>query len=232
MGYALMDASPMTVMIVTAAMLVTPLYLLATFVFSGASARTGLVLASLWLVWGAVMTWVCLAGVPGSLGFAGNLIVPVCWVVPSALLVGFRGRVLAEPLSQKWLVGLQLWRAIGGVFLIELGRGNLPAAFAWPAGLGDLLAAALALTALWASRGRRVSDRWIVAVIVFGMADFVSALFFGITSGDGPVQLFEHDASSGVLVYPTGLIPLFLVPYAIFFHTLSWLSMRRVGSAG
>ncbi len=225
--YEMMDASPVTVIVVSAAMMATPLHLLATFVFSGASVRTGAVLASLFLVWGAVMTWFCLAGVPASLGPAGNLVVPVCWITPSALLIAFRKRVMARPLSQRWLVGMQLWRAIGGVFLIELARGNLPGAFAYPAGIGDVLAALVALAALLSARGGAVAPGWVLAVIVVGMADFLSALFFGVTSGDGPQQIFESDARSTVLTYPTGLIPLFLVPYAIFFHTLSWLQLRR-----
>ena len=225
--YEIMDASPTTIIIVMAAMMVTPLHLLATFIFSGASARTGVILAALFMLWGATMTWFCLAGVPASLGPAGNLVVPACWVTPAALLLLFRKRVMAHPLSQRWLVGLQLWRVIGGVFLIELARGNLPGAFAYPAGIGDILAGLLALAALLTSRGGRIAAGRVVAVIVFGMADFISALFFGVTSGDGPLQLFESDAASTVLTFPTGMVPLFLVPYAIFFHTLSWLQLRR-----
>lgn len=225
--YEIMDASPASIVIVTAAMMITPLHVLATFVFSGASARTGITLAALFTLWGAVMTWFCLAGIAGSLGPAGNLVVPACWITPSALLLLFRKHVMAHSLSQRWLVGLQLWRLIGGVFLIEFARGNLPGAFAYPAGIGDILAGLLALAALLSARGGRVAPGWVLAVIVFGMADFVSALFFGVTSGDGPQQLFESDAASSVLTYPTGLIPLFLVPYAIFFHTLSWLQLRR-----
>ena len=57
-----------------------------------------------------------------------------------------------------------------------------------------------------------------------GMADFVSAFFFGITSSAGPLQLFHPDVTNNLLLFPTGMIPLFLVPYAIFFHTLSWLN--------
>ncbi|MEO1512946.1 MAG: hypothetical protein AAFU70_12810, partial [Planctomycetota bacterium] len=132
---AVYDAHPLTLVIIAAAMLVTPFYLLATYVFSGADARKGALLGALWLVFGAGMTAVCLFGVPGRLGMAGNLIVPVAWFAPSLLLVIFRRWALAEPLSQRWLIGLQLWRAIGAVFLIEMARGHVPAVFAWPAGL-------------------------------------------------------------------------------------------------
>jgi hypothetical protein len=62
------------------------------------------------------------------------------------------------------------------------------------------------------------------------VADFISAFFFGYFSSDGPAQLFFPEIANNTLLYPTGLIPLFLVPYAIFFHTLSWLTLRRSSS--
>ena len=225
--YLMMDAHPLTIVIVFLAMLVVPLYLFATFVFSGASARKGMILSSLFLAWGAVMVWFCLAQAQDGLGVFGRFVVAICWITPTALLVIFRGWVLSEPLSQRWLVGLQVWRVIGGVFLIEYGRGNLPGLFAFPAGIGDIIAGLLALGVLLAYRKAEHLPRWaIVAVLAVGIADFVGAFFFGTTTSPGPLQLFTHDALHDPLVFPVGLIPLFLVPYAIFFHALSWLSLR------
>jgi hypothetical protein len=230
---ALYAAHPVTLVIVVAGMLVTPFYLLATYVFSGADPRTGATLGVLWLVFGAVMSAVCLWGIPGDLGMAGNLIVPAAWVTPSLLLVIFRGRVRPESLDQRWLIGLQLWRAIGLVFLIEMTRGHVPAVFAWPAGLGDLLAALVALGVLAAFGGRRPIGRGaVVLVAAVGVADFLSAFFFGFTSSEGPQNLFPQDSPSRVIAFPTGMIPLFLVPYAIFFHTLSLLSLMRTAPGG
>ncbi|MEM7378567.1 MAG: hypothetical protein AAF460_13810 [Pseudomonadota bacterium] len=227
-AYALLDAHPLSVIIVTAAMLVTPLFLVCTFVFSGASPRRGLALGGVFLVWGAVMTWVCLAQVPQAFGPAGALIVPLCWLAPSVLLWRCQDWVLADPLSQRWLVGLQVWRVIGGVFLIEHGRENIPAVFAFPAGIGDLAVGVLALAVLLLYRRRaQLPHTALVLVLVAGVADFVSAFFFGYFSSAGPAQLFFPEIRNNTLLYPTGLIPLFLVPYAIFFHTLSWLSLRR-----
>jgi hypothetical protein len=54
------------------------------------------------------------------------------------------------------------------------------------------------------------------------MADFMSAFFFGFTSSEGsPLQLFFPAVTNQLILFPTGMIPLFLVPYAIFFHFLS-----------
>ena len=61
--YTLMDAHPLTLIIIMSSVMVTPFYLLATYVFSGASPTKGLILGALFLVWGAVMAWFVLAQV-------------------------------------------------------------------------------------------------------------------------------------------------------------------------
>lgn len=225
--YSTMNAHFLSVVIVTAAMLVTPMYVACTYHFSGASARKGLGIGSVFLVWGAFMTWVCLARIPESLGPAGALIIPLCWITPSVVLWMFRDWFLSEPLSQRWLMGLQVWRVIGGVFLIEYSRDNLPGIFALPAGIGDVLVGVVAASLLLIFSRRQLPNWAIILVLVLGVADFISAFFFGYFSSEGPAQLFHPDITNNTLLYPTGLIPLFLVPYAIFFHTLSWLSLKR-----
>lgn len=234
---AIFDAHPLTLVVITAAVMVTPFYTLCLYVFSGASARKGAMIGSAFLAWGAVMTWVCAAGIVGRLGPAGQALIPIAWMTPSAVLVVFRSWFLAEPLSQRWIIGLQIWRVIGGVFLIEMVRGHAPAVFAYPAGIGDLLAGFLALAVLiMFKRPGPIPASAVVAVAAVGIADFVSAIFFGMTSSPGPQQLFFPPTPSRLLEFPTGMIPLFLVPYAIFFHTLSVLVLRghtrRISGAG
>ncbi len=226
---SIMNAHFLSVFMVTAAMLVTPMYVVCTYHFSGASTSKGVVIGAAWLLFGALMTWVCLAGVIGSLGPLGALVVPICWITPSLLLWFFRDWFLDKPLSQRWLVGLQVWRIIGGVFLIEYSRQNIPAIFAFPAGIGDLLVGIVAASLLLLYRYREQLPNWsIVLVLVLGIVDFLSAFFFGYFSSEGPMQLFHPEIINNTLFYPTGLIPLFLVPYAIFFHMLSWISYRQV----
>ena len=205
--------------------MVTPFYLFATYVFSGASPRKGGQSGAAVLVWGAFMFWVCLSGTPQKLGLPGNLIVPLAWVLPSLILLWKRNWFLDRKLSQRWLIGLQLFRVIGGVFLIEMTRGNIPGIFAYPAGLGDILVGLVALGVLLVYRqSERISKAAIMLVAAIGVADFLSAFFFGITSSPGPLQIFHPAVTNNLILFPTGMIPLFLVPYAIFFHTLSLLN--------
>ena len=162
------------------------------------------------------------------IGFLGNLVVPTAWLLPSLILVWKRDWFVDRWLCQKWLIGLQLWRAIGGLFLIEMARGNIPAIFAYPAGLGDLAVAFIALVVLVKHWNTKPFPGWAVyLVIAAGVLDFASAFLFGFGSSETPLQLFFPEIPNQVILFPTGLIPLFLVPYAIFFHTLSWLSYRR-----
>lgn len=226
--YTVTDAHPITIIVIIGAFLVTPIYALATYVFSGASKRKGLRIGAGFLVLGALMFWVCLADVPRRLDLPGNLIVPVAWVLPSLVLYWKRDWFVDRWLCQKWLIGLQLFRAIGAVFLIEMARGNIPGIFAYPAGLGDIAVALIALAVLvkfW--NAERIPGVAVYLVIAVGVLDFLSAFFFGFGSSETPVQLFFPEIPNNVIVFPSGLIPLFLVPYAIFFHTLSWLSFRR-----
>jgi len=225
----MLEAHPLTLVVVMAALMVTPLHLLATYVFSGASARKGAIVACVVLVWGAVMVWFCLARVVERGGPLGNLWIPLLWAAPSGLVWLARDWLLAEPLSQRWLVGLQLWRVIGAVFLLEMAGGQLPAIFALPAGIGDVAVALLAAALLWRWRtAPQLPDRAVLAVLALGIADFASAFFFGFFSSAGPQQLFFPEVANRTLWFPTGIIPLFLVPYAIAFHTLSWLQLRRL----
>jgi hypothetical protein len=223
-----MDAHFLTVVIVVASIMVTPIYLLAVYVFSGASALKGLQAGSAFLIWGALMVWVCLKQIPDQLGIAGSLIVPLAWILPALILFGYRDWFLSHELSQKWLIGLQLFRVIGGVFLIEMFAGHIPAIFAYPAGIGDILVGVAAFGVLLAYRNReRIPARLISFIIVIGLIDFLSAFFFGFTSTQGPLQLFFPPVPNRLIMFPTGMIPLFLVPYAIFFHVLSLLTYLK-----
>jgi hypothetical protein len=224
----LLNAHFLTVVIVIGSIMVTPFYILAVYVFSGASAPKGLQVGTAFLIWGAFMGWVCLNQIPAKLGIGGDLIVPLAWILPSLILYWRKDWFLSHELSQKWLVGLQLFRVIGGVFLIEMTRGHIPGIFAYPAGIGDIVVGAAALGVLVACRSHeQIPGTLIVLIIAIGMLDFLSAFFFGFTSTQGPLQLFYPPVVNRLIMFPTGMIPLFLVPYAIFFHMLSLLTYLK-----
>ena len=59
--YSMLDAHFLSVVIVVGSIMVTPIYVMAVYVFSGASATKGFQIGGAFLIWGAVMFWVCLS---------------------------------------------------------------------------------------------------------------------------------------------------------------------------
>ncbi len=158
-------------------------------------------------------------------GFAGR---PFAYLAAAAMLTWvFRHRLLGQGVPQQALIALQLFRPIGLLFVLEESRGTLPSIFAYPAGWGDLAAGLLALAVLVRYPRGPVPARAIIAVAAVGLLDFASAFFFGFTSSASPLQLFAFDHPNRVLEYPLGLIPVFLVPYAVMAHLLSLAQLAR-----
>lgn len=102
--------------------------------------------------------------------------------------------------------------------------GMPPRPLAQPAGWGDLLAGRIAALVLWRHPSGPGSARLVVLV---GLANFASAFFFGLTNSALPIQLFAFDIPNRVMEYPTGFIPVFLVPYAVLMPILSLGQMWR-----
>jgi hypothetical protein len=67
-------------------------------------------------------------------------------IIIGALLIwrssAVKRMIVAVP--QSWIVGVQLYRALGVIFLILYSTGKLPGLFAWLAGVGDILVGVLA----------------------------------------------------------------------------------------
>jgi hypothetical protein len=128
----------------------------------------------------------------------------------------FRDIIAAVP--QHWLIGIQTFRVLGGVFLIRYFEGQLPAEFAIPAGVGDFLTGAFApLVAYWLYTGKPYARAAAIAWNLFGMADLVNAVALGILTGGGPVGF----------VFPIVLIPVYAVPRAFLLHSFSLIGLLR-----
>lgn len=157
-----------------------------------------------------------------------GLLVPIAFVL---LLFFFWQpfRRTIEAIPQQWLVGIQLYRALGVVFLILYAMDKLPAAFAIPAGAGDvfvgLAAPSVALASLRKSpNADRVLRRW----NLFGLADLVVALFTGFLSSPSPLQILARSHPNELVTqYPLVIVPVFLVPIAILLHLASLHKLKQ-----
>jgi hypothetical protein len=157
------------------------------------------------------------------------IIVPV--VVGSIVLTRSRAvGSLLDATPASWLVGVQVYRVLGGMFVVYWIRGTMPAAFALPAGIGDVLTGLLALpAAVWVASGspigRRIGIRW----NVLGLIDFAVAVTMGMLTAPGPAHLLALDHPNiQIATFPTAMVPGFIVPFSILLHVLSLRQLKRM----
>jgi hypothetical protein len=129
--------------------------------------------------------------------------------------------------NQKNLIRLNVWRLEGALFLALMFTGQVPALWAIPAGVGDVLIGASAFwvaARLDAPGGRRRG----VIFNLLGLLDLIVAIGLGITTNPGPIQIFHTTPSAELLTrFPLALVPGFLVPLAFMVHFVSLWQLKR-----
>lgn len=187
----------------------------------------------------ALALWLAAAvagGVSGAVGdpdapplaLAGLILLPIgTFLVAYATSASFRA--LTDRISLPWIVGAHVWRFVGLGFVIGWLNGALPAAFALPAGLGDVAVALGALLLVPRLRKGAVSRRWFLAWNVFGFVDLVAALVLGMLYSNGPSGVLAAGSvtTEPMINFPVSLIPTFLVPLFLLLHGLTF---KRIAS--
>jgi hypothetical protein len=117
-------------------------------------------------------------------------------------------------------------RILGGVFVIVMAQGSLPAVFALPAGLGDIAIGVAAPFVAWRlANGEGV--RRAVWFNILGLVDLVVAITIGFLAAAGPFQILDVQPSTAALaMLPLALVPTVAVPTAIALHIASLLRLR------
>lgn len=149
---------------------------------------------------------------------------PVSIALLAILLSPALRRVLAA-VSVPAVIGVQLYRVIGVVFVILLAQGQLPAHFALPAGWGDIVVGLTApLVALALARGVRGGRTLAVGWNVFGLVDLALAVGMG-TGFLVPFlvpELGPRVAPAPAMgVFPMILVPTFAVPVSVLLHLIA-----------
>jgi hypothetical protein len=141
------------------------------------------------------------------------LLLAVCLLVSPSLR-----RLLT---NQRNLILLNLWRLVGVVFLLLMANGQMPALWALPAGIGDVIVGAMApwiAARVDTPQGRRRA----IIFNLFGMADLVVAVGLGVMTSPGPAQVFHTKPTAELATrFPLALVPTFLVPLAFVLHVIS-----------
>ena len=156
------------------------------------------------------------------------IFLPVIVGAPILLRSKRIGEVL-DAMPASWLVGLQVYRVLGGIFLVGWTRGVIPGIFALPAGIGDVTTGLLALPVAYLLVSRNGDGvRPAIAWNIFGLLDFTIAIGIGLATAPGPLQVIVPSIpNTGVGLYPAVLIPAFAVPSSILLHVLSLRQLRR-----
>ncbi|HUA20607.1 MAG TPA: hypothetical protein VMB25_17785 [Bryobacteraceae bacterium] len=138
-------------------------------------------------------------------------------------------RRIVAAASQGLLVGIQIYRVLGAIFLVLFVSGRMPGVFALPAGIGDvavgLLAPVIAFALVRGLRGARaLAGAW----NLLGLADLVVAVTTGFLSSPSPVQsLALSSPNTLITAFPVVMIPVFLVPLAVLLHFASLANLSR-----
>ena len=192
-----------------------------------------LVAADLILAWATVAFLLSDDGVFASTSQTTVPVIAFAIVLPVLLgcvLIGrpaFRARVDRIPVH--WLVGVQFYRVIGGLFLIAYLENHMPPEFALPAGIGDMLVGLSApfvarTLARDPERGRAAGLTW----CVLGIADLVVAVTCGFLPAPSVFEQLALSAPNAAITqYPFVLIPTFAVPASILLHAIVIARLRR-----
>ena len=139
-------------------------------------------------------------------------------------------RQVVASASLPALVGVQLYRVVGALFLILLALGQVPAHFAKPAGWGDIgIGLAAPLVALALARGAQSGRSLAVAWNVIGLFDLVVAVGMG-TGFLAPLLMPELGTrvapAPAMGVFPMFMVPAFLVPMSVVLHLVALGRLR------
>jgi hypothetical protein len=196
------------------------------------SGRAALSAAAVLVAWLGAVLAMAAAGLfrgspdrPPPIGLA--IVLPVA-VGMLALRLWPAARAFVSRVPGHWLVGVQVLRTVGLLFIILQGRDLLPAHFAQPAGWGDFAVGVTApLVAYALARRRRGATTLAALWNAAGMLDLVVAVTLGALSAESSIQVFHGSPSTAVMAaLPLSTIPTFGVPLFFLLHVASLRSLR------
>lgn len=201
--------------------------------FAGGSRINSIPVLATIIIWGVIIASLAKNGAFQAKGELPPVNILFAAVIPPGIfLFAYRFvaavRAWVSGLDLALITGLQGWRVVGAAFVFAWGYGQLPAGFAAPAGIGDILVGLMA--PFVAMKVARQTPDWQKAsrmLIIAGMADFTVAFTMGIALRDRGVADAVASQHTGLLAeFPLTMIPSFLVPAFIILHLIVLLRLR------
>lgn len=172
--------------------------------------------ALLFLVWFAATPLLAQGGFFLGVGIPLALVLTLLFGFVLMFSLTFRTLLTITPMH--WIIGIQVFRVLGGMWLIGYAQGQLPGLFALPAGIGDTLTGFTApVVAYWFYKkwkgARLITFIW----CLFGTLDLLDA-----------ITLANLTNPALIAVLPFVLTPAFGVPRSLVLHGYTfWLLGKR-----
>lgn len=168
-------------------------------------------------------TWFALASVLVATGRVAMQRPPIPQVIVAVLTCAVLIASRRLPVFRHWLrdlpisrvIAFHLVRFVGYAFLWLTARGAMPAAFAVPAGIGDITVATGALLLLVVPR----TPSWYRFAWGWNMVGLIDIVFVVVTAAR--LAMADPDSMLSLMRFPLGLLPTFVVPLIIASHV--WL---------
>jgi len=137
-------------------------------------------------------------------------------------------RRVIQALPLPWLMGIQVYRVIGIVFLFGWLEGSVPVELGPLTAFNDILVSVTALLmARLAITGRRI--RLMQAWNIFGLLDFAYAITVGVLAAPHALQVLQLTPDSSALgLLPLSLIALWAVPLSIFLLPICLMRLQAL----
>lgn len=131
-------------------------------------------------------------------------------------------RTWVDSLDLRALVLLHVTRFVGIYFLVLYQRGELPRAFALPAGFGDIVVATMVLPVVFAPLESAARQR---AIRIWNVVGFVDILLIIVAATR--INLTDPAQLRPLTHLPLSLLPTFLVPVIIATHVIIFSRIAR-----
>jgi hypothetical protein len=216
-------------MVVTAALMMLVVNALITFMDTSRGVKTTLA--------AVIGVWIGLAAAAAEAGWLTIsrpvpvvglfVVVPLLAAALAAAWPAAREAMLSMPMPV--MVALNIVRVFAVLFLMLAAEGLLTGPFPYSAAWGDIITGVVAVPVLWLLKdgGARYTTA-IAAWNLFGAADLVLAIAFGVTSAEGsPLQLFPGPGSEAMQHAPWSFVPTVLVPIWLILHAIIAVQLWR-----
>jgi hypothetical protein len=179
-----------------------------------------------------LLAWLCFAvGLAGSFhNPSAPAVAATVWTLTALVLIACWKigpiRAWTSNVDLRWLLLFHLTRLVAGAyFLVLCWRGELPCAFARPAGWGDIIVAVLALAVIAVMR-TEFAKTLLLFWNTIGLIDIVFVVFSALRFG-----LRDWQSMHALRELPLSLLPTFLVPLIIASHVLIFVRLARARNA-